>query len=340
MKQVTICRNLSSIISILTVCSIVMVEKCDISIPDAKYHNDILHPCIRYIPNGFCGHNWWLIASPYYNYDDSIENPILFFGDSNNSDTPPLKWHFYDVVEDSPTAGYNSDPNICFNNGELLAIWRKYQTPDIISKGFNSALFLRKYSEQLGQSKAIFILGETQKFNFSDLSPILIAENGTYDLYTINFHFSNSIVKRTISFLLRRLNIGYCAHKTIGLNHYSGKSLSNIKLTETIPINGKGGADNPWHFDIITYQDQTYLLLYCRRLRNIYLAHYKNNCFHIVETPLLQPSSIKDTYKPTGIVIGDILWLYYSDKTDKQNCLFREQINLREFLSCNNVGDI
>lgn len=310
-----------------------MKEKCDILIPESKYHNDILHPCIRYVHEGFCGHKWWLTASPYYNYDDSIENPILFYGD-DNGDIPPLKWHFYDVVEESPESGYNSDPNICIDNNELLVLWRKFQTPDVIGKGYNSALFVKKYTESV-KSGSEFIIGETERFHYSDLSPILTVESGQYTLYTINFHFTDSIIKRAFSFLLRKIGIGYYVHKTLGLNIYSGKSLSKIELTDTLPIDGEGGADNPWHFDIVKYGDDMFLLLYCRRQKNIYLAYNSENCFKIIKTPLLQTSEVNETYKPTGIVAGDILWLYYSDKIDGQNHLFRKRIDLKKFLSDN-----
>ena len=43
-----------------------------------------------------------------------------------------------------------------------------------------------------------------------------------------------------------------------------------------------------------------------------------------------------DTYKPTGAVIGNNLYLYYTDKTDKDdpkhNELFRYCIDLRDYM--------
>ncbi len=27
-------------------------------------HGDIVHPCIRYIPEGFEGHQWWMVYTP------------------------------------------------------------------------------------------------------------------------------------------------------------------------------------------------------------------------------------------------------------------------------------
>lgn len=47
--------------------------------PDsAKYHNDCLHPCVRYYEDGFTGYSYWIAQSPYYAGNNKIENPILY----------------------------------------------------------------------------------------------------------------------------------------------------------------------------------------------------------------------------------------------------------------------
>ena len=54
------------------------------------------------------------------------------------------------------------------------------------------------------------------------------------------------------------------------------------------------------------------------------------------DRPLLPPRMLVDTYKPTGAVIGNNLYLYYTDKTDKDdpkhNELFRYCIDLRDYM--------
>ena len=59
---------------------------------DNKYGDWLIHPCVRYIPEGLGGHKWWMVVTPYPNYNSKYENPILYYGDSNDT-TPPLNWN-------------------------------------------------------------------------------------------------------------------------------------------------------------------------------------------------------------------------------------------------------
>ena len=56
-----------------------------------KYLNDNIHPCIRYVPDGFAGHKWWMVTTPILG-GSSTENPILYWGDSREGELPPLTW--------------------------------------------------------------------------------------------------------------------------------------------------------------------------------------------------------------------------------------------------------
>lgn len=55
------------------------IERIEVFTPDSEiYHNDCLHPCIRYSENGFAGYHYWMAQSPYYGWNNRIENPILY----------------------------------------------------------------------------------------------------------------------------------------------------------------------------------------------------------------------------------------------------------------------
>ncbi|MEI3920517.1 hypothetical protein V8G60_21010, partial [Bacteroides hominis (ex Liu et al. 2022)] len=51
-------------------------------------HGDVVHPCVRYVPEGYLGHKWWMVYTPYYAANDKTENPILCYGD-NETNNPP-----------------------------------------------------------------------------------------------------------------------------------------------------------------------------------------------------------------------------------------------------------
>src|SRR3989339_2039048 len=60
---------------------------------------DIVHPCVRYCEKPFMGHKWWLVYTPYYNADASLENPILCYGDFENEEAP-IKWNAKSLIRD------------------------------------------------------------------------------------------------------------------------------------------------------------------------------------------------------------------------------------------------
>ena len=60
-----------------------------------KYHNDCLHPCIRKINDS----TFIMIQSPYYRWDNTVENPMLYI--SNN----PRHWTNAVLLADTPEEG-------------------------------------------------------------------------------------------------------------------------------------------------------------------------------------------------------------------------------------------
>ena len=48
------------------------------TIQPEKYHHDCLHPCIRYSEQGFAGYHYWMVQSPYYAWNNKVENPIVY----------------------------------------------------------------------------------------------------------------------------------------------------------------------------------------------------------------------------------------------------------------------
>ena len=83
-------------------------------------HGDVVHPCVRYIPEGYLGHKWWMIYTPYYKSNDKTENPILCYGD-NETNVPPTHWIVAYQVQGQPTKGYNSDPALLYADKKLYA---------------------------------------------------------------------------------------------------------------------------------------------------------------------------------------------------------------------------
>ena len=55
---------------------------CQVEDPTVEQtFGDIVHPCVRYIEEGFEGHQWWMAYTPYYGGNAELENPRLCYLD-------------------------------------------------------------------------------------------------------------------------------------------------------------------------------------------------------------------------------------------------------------------
>lgn len=95
---------------------------------DPGYGDFLIHPCVRYIPEGFAGHHWWMAVTPFPRVDDRYENPVLYYGEGEGNE-PPRSWHFVGVVQPSYEKGYNADCNLFFDGQLLWILWKETGTP-------------------------------------------------------------------------------------------------------------------------------------------------------------------------------------------------------------------
>lgn len=100
---------------------------------DPGYGHWLVHPCVRYIPDGFAGHKWWLVVSPYPKSNSYFEQPVLYYGDSNHS-IPPQKWIFVGIVQEPHNKGFNSDPNLYYDGQKLWVFWKETKTENTLEE--------------------------------------------------------------------------------------------------------------------------------------------------------------------------------------------------------------
>ena len=93
------------------------------------YGDFLIHPCVRYIEEGFAGHRWWMVVTPFPRMDDHFENPVLYYGDGEGNE-PPRNWRFVGVVQPSYEKGYNADCNLYYDGQLLWILWKETGTPN------------------------------------------------------------------------------------------------------------------------------------------------------------------------------------------------------------------
>jgi|GEM_PF-1519959 len=313
-----------------------------------KYKGDVIHPCVRYTEQAFRGFHWWMIYTPYYNANASLENPILCSG-TTDYDNAPTNWTIETLIRDTPQKGYNSDPTMFFNDNGLNIFWRENDTERTRNDFVYRAIYgiVLTQNNQLNIDKPI--LTEKDKFYDKEVSPTIISYNGRYLAYAADvklknkrIHFKNTFMEKIISSFVKGLSVFdiYNEQKSYGIAIY--ESILNhfdFQYKKTVKIASCNKLYRPWHFDFFEYDNKLYALVQTNQFNaDICLAVSDDyETFRMFKKPLITQSSIKKLglYKATGMVQNGIFHLYYSaqDKENRsQNKLYYSKYNFEQLL--------
>lgn len=294
-----------------------------------RYFNDLIHPCVRFIPEGFAGHKWWLVASPYIGFNRFLENPILYFGDSTDDSLPPINWIAVGVIEDTPKTGYNSDPNIFFNGEGLWIFWRENYTPDCITQKISRGTF-GKYSLDgtTFKGKRLFATELTDSID-SEMCPIVFSIDGQIKLFGCHHKFPQK----------RRIPLGL----TIWDLPDNDFDNAFVKTIDVMPSYKKGF--DFWHFDIFAYEDKYYCVASNEKGNEILLGQSNDGInYRFWDTPLLSSTGTRGRsyfYKPSAMVYNGMFYLWYPIAelgiTPQTNRIWMSQINFEKLIQFLNI---
>lgn len=309
-------------------------EIIDIVTPqEENYHNDCLHPCIREVPEGFCGYTWIMVQTPYYGNNNKLENPILY---GSVDETYPKNWTPLCVVKETPSKGFNSDATIYYEAGKLFVFWREVNTPLCDELGVSMTTVGVSTTDCLHFSPAKVYLTNKHKNYDLEQSPVLIKKNENYLFYAVHYQY-------------------YPFRRNIGLTLWVGSNLDKpdfllkkqLKLPKAIVCDKlkqfrifkkiifvpKPLQHDVWHIDIFEYNSILYLFTCAEFGDNLVLYQSINgNNFTVCRKPLVNAHKSETKwnfrpyfYKPTGFIKDNILFLYYTTKTPEnplRNVLF------------------
>lgn len=263
-----------------------------------KYYNDLLHPCVRYIEEGFAGHKWWMVASPFRGKDDKIENPILYFGKSDNK-LPPMEWIATVIVEDTHSKGYNSDPTLFFDGSYLWVIWREVWSESCDAT--SSVIVCKRTKDGLQFSPKIKIAQSSDPTGnlISDnlICPIILTDGQKLTMYSVDYLFNPIRIFNGLSIWSKDNN-----YISDSFFHYEKTILPSLS-TFTL-----------WHFDLFKYNDILFCVAGTSDGNSIYLGWSKDFCnFHFWNRPLItSKKAFRFFYKPSAMVLNDTFYLWYS----------------------------
>lgn len=278
-----------------------------------KYKDDNIHPCVRYISTGFAGHKWWMVTTPYFGADATIENPILYWGDSRTGELPPLTWSGGTIVQDTPTSGYNSDACIFYDGVGLWVLWRENFTPD--------ANATRSTFGKYTTDGITF----TEKKLFAPLGFDLVGKTGDAEMcpIVVNFDGATKLFGCHYEFTPNRHPYGL-AIWDIAANDMVNNQFT---LTKTVGQLYKEGF-NFWHFDLFK-EEANYYCVVTPESGNEILLGVSTDCenFKFWGVPLLsnEIAGASYLYKPTAMVHQGVLYVWHPVKIDGRSRIFMTQ---------------
>ena len=311
-----------------------------VTTPDSLiYHNDCLHPCIRF---DSINNSYHMVQSPWYQGNDLIENPIYYISKDYKN------WDNGTIIHSTPKKGYNSDPNIFVkSNGKLICIWREVSTPfcDSINK-FTAVRGGELVDNQVVIKKHLFS-NNTNIISY-DLSPCIISKDDTLLIYATWYQSLPSqknkgiVIYKDTSILKDEFYISDTIEVKSVLTVDKWKQFIFDDKMYFIPFPKKHDI---WHFDLFEYNDNLYMVSVGKMDDNIMLSKsedWKN--FVTYKIPLVNNHFTESIvgeryyfYKPTAFIKNDSLFLFYTGNTMRskeewRNKLFYTTMNFKELL--------
>ena len=298
-------------------------------------HGDVVHPCVRYISDGFEGHYWWMVYTPYYGADSSMENPILCYSEETNPNTPPKKWRVYGLVNEKPVEGYNSDPTLLFKDGQLYVFWRENYEHSQKPHKYIRATYVVKVNNGLFERIGKEILYTEDKEIDAETCPTFLCnEDGSLTAYAMHLRFHSERISKMRPWMKLIVNkitglsdlLGFYSqqkHYGIAIWRQRGELSEPFVHVKTTRIANCNKLYRPWHMDLFDHQGKRYAIIQTNQMNaDICLAVSEDmENFSMYKTPLITNATIGKLgiYKPcAGVTPDGMFYLYYTAQ-DKDN---------------------
>lgn len=297
-------------------------------------HGDVIHPCVRYIEDGFEGYQWWMVYTPLYNWDSKHENPRLCYSDAPQGQAP-TEWKYYCTVIECPLeGGYNSDPSLLVKDGKLYVFWRECHTSRVCKSGYKFATYGCVVQNKTVQYLETPFLYNSLRHEDCEMSPTFFERDEKLYAYCTHLRFDlkailylpdklQKLIRKWINFTTA-YGIYHC-NLSRGMAIWEGDSFDTaFNYIKTVKFKGKGWHYHPWHMDFFFANHNTDKHLYSiiqtnQKFADICLAWSDDGEeFQLFRFPLFTEHSIKGLYKPTAQVVDGIFHMYYTAK-DKLN---------------------
>jgi hypothetical protein len=149
-------------------------------LPTYDGSNISVHPSVIYFNEKWNNWKYWMVMTPYPNYNDTFENPsILVSNDGKNWQVPTGLTNPINPASNVTPGGHNNDPTIVYNydTKQLEVYW--------LDAGSPSGTILKKSNSTDGIHWTASRITLTVS-NYNVISPSVIYKDGMYKMWTVN----------------------------------------------------------------------------------------------------------------------------------------------------------
>jgi len=272
---------------------------------DPLYGDFLIHPCVRYIQEGFAGHHWWMAVTPFPRMDDRYENPVLYYGDGEGTN-PPRNWNFVGVVQSAYPKGYNADCNLFFDGTLLWIFWKETGTPNTTPENDYNCVMGRPFDgRDFGPVKKFLDNPDTSANRMT--APVVLSIDGQICLLATQYE--------------RRVNDPVQPHGRSGLSLWklNGNSLSSGDFIweSDIPQDYPDWFDF-WHADFFEESGKYYCVVTTERATTMLMGASDDGLhYHLYPQPLLSKTGNLYTgmYKASAVLVDGKLHLFFPKKS-------------------------
>lgn len=292
---------------------------------DVQYGDWLVHPCVRYIPEGINGRKWWMAVTPYPNSDSKFEQPILYCGEENN-DCPPKKWNYVGIIAERHDSGYNADPNMFYADGKLWIVWKEHATENTN----RNCIMMRSYD---GSSFSVprKVLEERDSIHVGLTAPVILEINDSIKLLATDFEHERT--EHPQPFGENSLAVWYLE----GNDWENGIFKYQYYAKQDYPT-----GFNYWHADMIKVSNDLFYSVVTPEQADKILIGKSNDGIHYryLDKPLLSRNGnmLTNMYKASLVVVNDNYYLFYPClssyfKFNKKSYIHYKAFNMQDIYS-------
>ena len=289
-----------------------------------RYRDDCLHPCIRYNERNDM---YYMAQSPYYGWNNAIENPLFYTSNDYWS------WTSASIIAETPSKGYNSDPCILLIGDSILYVWRECNTPLCDSLGCKNATVGGILVDGCLVEKRVLAVNDASNYDMEQC-PIILSRGGQYVdnqcikllMYAAWYQYEPERVNKGVAVwsVTSMDELDFKLRDTVAYSSvYTVDKCAQVRIFGRILYLPKPLKHDLWHFDLFEYNGKMYMVSVAEKGDNIMLSATEDGLhFRTYRKPLVNNHYMENYtgyrqyyYKPTAFVKNDSLFLFYTANT-------------------------